>query len=56
MVYLLVATVAFSYMVYLFTGKGSNKNIWDGSITFSGFIGALVLFVFMIIKIISFLS
>lgn len=53
--YILVAIVAFSYIVYLFMRKDSTKNIWDDSMTFSGFIGALVLFVFMIIKIISFL-
>ncbi|MFD2904448.1 hypothetical protein [Sphingobacterium anhuiense] len=51
--YILVAIVAFSYIVYLFIRKGRNKNIWDDSMTFRGFIGTIVLFVFMIIKIIS---
>lgn len=54
--YILIAIVAFSYIVYLYVRKEeSDNNIWDYSMTFRAFIAALVVLVYMILKIISFL-
>lgn len=54
-IYILVAIIAFSYIVYLIVRKQNDNNIWDKSMTFRGGAGALVLLVYMIIKIIRFI-
>lgn len=55
LIYIIIAILAFSYIVYLFIRKENNNNIWDYSMTFRGFMGALLLLIFMILNIIKIL-
>jgi len=56
LIYIIIAIAALSYIWYLVKKKrDEDDNIWDYSMDFKGFIGVLLFFIFMIIKIIQIL-
>ena len=56
LIYIIVAIVALSYIWYLIKKKrDEDDNIWDYSMDFKGFIGALLFLIIMILSIIKIL-